>query len=475
MQTKQVHVYDIHHTNLLINDAFIDLIASCNIAGKEIKMSSKHFPHVIFCSLIVVFFISCSSQENGGGITQNDYQEVKSSLERNLDPEISPSDVETLVQGNTAFAISLYHQLCGLEGDANIFYSPYSISAALAMLFAGAEANTEMQMADTLNFTLPEASVHEGFNYLDIELQSRGQDASSADGGEFQLNIANAVWGQEGYDFQSDFLNVLAVNYAAGLFVLDFIREPEKSRLTINKWVAEKTEDKILDLLPEGSVNPFTRMVLTNAVYFNAAWANPFLEELTQNEPFYLLDESEITVPMMQQVGDHGYADSVNFQAVSLLYDGLELEMIIIIPDSGEFEAVESSLDSQLLSSIIDQMQSVNIDISIPKWEYKSKFTLDQVLSAMGMPDAFNTGTADFSGINGGYDLFVQAVFHQAFVKVNEAGTEAAAATGIIIGETSVPPPPTIVKADRPFIYLIRDIQTRTVLFVGRVMNPEEE
>lgn len=399
--------------------------------------------------------------------------EAKSSLERDLTPDISKAEVDTLVAGNTDFAVALYRQIYPNEAG-NIFYSPYSISTALAMLYAGAAGNTQQQMADCLRLTLPRETLHSGFNYLALALESRGQDAAGADGGKFRLNIANALWAQKDFSLLPAYLDILAVNYDAGMNLLDFILYPEPSRLTINQWVAEQTEERIKDLLPQGSITTDTRLVLTNAVYFNAAWLRPFTESNTRNEPFYRLDNSEVLAAMMHQTEYFKYVRGDGYQAVEIPYDGNELSMVIIVPAEGRFNDFEAALQSQTIGDIIGRMGVTYVNMALPQWEYKSKFGLGSALDAMGMTDAFSPSVADFSGINGGRDLFVQGVVHEAFVKVNEAGTEAAAATGIIVGITSIPPTPRVVRIDRPFIYLIRDIPTQTVLFAGRVVDPTQ-
>lgn len=397
--------------------------------------------------------------------------EQTSNKPRELNPDVADSDIESLSAGNTEFALSLYHQL-RQNVDGNLFYSPYSISAALAMAYAGAEGTTEQEMAETMNFTIPEDKIHAGFNYLDLELQSRGEGASAADGGEFRLNIANAIWGQKDYPFLTDFLDVLAINYGAGSNIVDFLNDPEASRITINQWVADKTEDKIDELLKPGTISSDTRLVLTNAIYFNAAWQNQFEESFTHDASFFLIDDSEISVPMMHQTESMGYVQGESFQAVELPYDGRELSMIIIVPDSGEFDAVESSLTSEDIAAIISDIQYHMVDLYMPKWEYRLNFSVRQMLINLGMQEAFSDA-ADFSGITDPSRLFISDVVHEAYVKVNEAGTEAAAATAVIFNESSILNPLT-VNINRPFIYLIRDIETETIVFAGRVLNPAQ-
>jgi len=393
---------------------------------------------------------------------------IKSDKQRETSPEVNESELATLVDGNSAFAFNLYQQLRDEEG--NLFYSPYSISLALAMTYAGARSETEQQMADALQFSLPQNQLHPGFNALAMELDSRGEGAQGKDGEGFRLNIINTIWGQRDYTFLTEFLDQLAVNYGAGLRVLDFIGAPEESRVTINDWVAEQTEERIEELIPQGLINPMTRLVLTNAIYFNAAWAYPFEEDLTRDGVFYLLDGSEVTVPMMRQTESLGYAEGDGYQAVELPYDGNELSMVILLPATGQFETFEEALDAQRVEAIIGSLEYKQVALRMPKFEFDSEFSLIEALAALGMPIAFSGG-ADFSGMTGNRDLYIADVVHKAFVSVDEAGTEAAAATAVVMEMTAMPE--TVeVTIDRPFIFLIRDIETGAILFVGRTLNP---
>jgi len=394
---------------------------------------------------------------------------LQSEKPRITSPEVNESDLTALVEENSAFAFDLYQLL--RQDSSNVFFSPYSISQALAMTYAGARGETEKQMSDTLHFVLSQGRLHPAFNGLDIELGKRGEGAQGKDGEGFRLNIVNAIWGQEDYRFLAEFLDVLAENYGAGLRVLDFVNAPEPSRITINDWVSEQTEGRIEDLIPEGAIDALTRLVLTNAIYFNAAWQFPFNEDATADGSFYLLDGGEVIVPMMMQTESLGYAGGGDYQAVELSYDGQELSMVILLPSEGQFETFESAMDYQMIKDIISDLENQQVNLTMPKFEFESEFSLKKALTAMGMPVAFSVD-ADFSGMTGNRDLFIDAVLHKAFVSVDEAGTEAAAATAVIMTLTAVPAPPVVVMVDRPFIFLIRDIETGAILFIGRVLNP---
>jgi len=391
-------------------------------------------------------------------------QLVKSEKARITSPELPAGDLAELVAANTAFAFDLYQQVG--DQDGNLFYSPYSVSIALAMTYAGARGETEQQMADALRFTLPQDRLHPAFNVLDQALASRG---ASSD--EFELHVVNRIWGQVDYSFLASYLDVLAENYGAGLNLLDFVNATEQSRVAINDWVADQTRDRIKDLIAPGAITALTRLVLTNAVYFKAAWEEPFDEALTQDGSFHRLDGSQVTVPMMRQNASFGYAAGDGYQAIELPYEGGELSMVIFLPDAARFAEFEAALDVACVDTIAQAPAPRDLALTMPRFSFTRDFSLVEVLSAMGMPIAF-TGGADFSGMNGSQDLFIQGVLHKAFVAVDEEGTEAAAATAVIVGLTAAPPSELNVTIDRPFIFVIRDIETKTILFVGRVLDP---
>ncbi|HEY42734.1 MAG TPA: serpin family protein [Anaerolineae bacterium] len=396
--------------------------------------------------------------------------ELQSDLQRDTSPLIGATDLAELTVGNTAFALDLYQSL--REGEGNLFFSPYSISLALAMTYAGARGETEREMAQTLHFTLSQDGLHHTFNALDLQLSHRGEEIDEQEGEPFRLNIANSIWGQRGYDFLPEFLDTLAMNYGAGLRIVDYIEATEEARQMINQWVSDRTEGKIKDLIQPGVLNELTRLVLANAIYFNAGWFFPFAEEETREGTFQLVDGGQVSVPMMSQTETLRYSGGDRYQVVELPYVGREMAMVILLPEKGMFEAFEMGLNNERLSQIFADLNSQSVALTMPKFEYESEFSLKETLSKMGMHSAFTD--ADFSGMDGTRNLFISEVVHKAFVSVDETGTEAAAATAVIVELVAAPSAPVEMTVDRPFIYLIRDLKTGTFLFVGRVLNPAE-
>jgi len=419
--------------------------------------------------LIVIGLTGCqllwADGTSGGTIVQSD-------LPRETDPDVSTEDVGDVASGNTAFAFELFHEI--VEGDKNLFFSPYSISSALAMAYAGARGTTEAEMETTLHFGLGQAVVHPAFNRLDLELNSRGDLPPPYEGEGFQLNVVNAVWGQQDHVFLSDYLDTLAVNYGAGLRLLDFLRDPDGSRLTINDWVSDQTNERIQDLLPQNSITPDTVFVLTNAIYFNAPWLNPFEQERTEIGSFTGLDDTTVETPMMHQQTRFGYAEWANGRAVELLYNGAELSMVVLLPDAGQFQTFVEGLNASQYEAIVASLTMREVDLRFPKFEFDYDVSLADPLAALGMPTAFQPLAADFSGIDGTKDLLISDVLHKAFVSVDEEGTEAAAATAIVFVGTGMPEPPVIVNVDCPFLFVIRDIPTGSILFIGQVVQPSE-
>jgi len=418
--------------------------------------------------LALALALGCDSDNGGTSDGTDDFETLKSSKQRITNPDVPQGDLAELVAGNSAFAFDLYQELRGEEG--NLFYSPFSISIALAMTFAGARTETERQMAETLHFTLGQDGLHPAFNELDLELDSRDEPPDEYADDGFHLEITNALWGQTGYPFVEAFIDGLAENYGAGLNLLDFMADPEACRLVINDWVEKQTQGKIEDLLPPGSIISLTRLVLTNAIYFKAAWNEDFEPEDTADGRFTRLDGSTVTVPMMNQVQDLNYASGDGFQAVELPYDGEQLSMVVLAPAAGEFETFESALTADGVAAIVDELELKEVTLALPRFGCESHFSLKDALTAMGMPVAF-TFDSDFTGMTTVEQVAISDVIHKAYVAVNEAGTEAAAATAVIMVGRGAPDPVTLT-VDRPFVFLIRDIPTGTILFVGRVLDP---
>jgi len=381
---------------------------------------------------------------------------------------------DDLVQSNTTFAVEIFSVLAEDSPDGNLFISPYSISTALAMTWAGAEGRTAEQMAEVLRFSMSEESAHRQFEDIQGKLSSdyRRQYIEGT-GDPLTLEVANALWAQESFSLLQDYVNLVRESYGAEARNLDFVGDPEGSRQTINAWVEQKTRDRITDLLPRGSIDSMTRLVITNAVYFKGSWRDPFNEAATGDGPFTTADGSEVTVPMMHQTEEYPYAEAHGCRAVELPYADNQSSMIVLLPDD-DIGGFEQALTEQKLSDIMASLESRDVELTMPSFEFTSSFSLSDVLKAMGMTIPFEAGGADFSGMTGGRDLYISAVIHKAFVKVDEEGTEAAAATAVVMALTSVQPEPepVVLTLDRPFLFLIRDRITGSILFMGRVADP---
>jgi serpin B len=373
-----------------------------------------------------------------------------------LDPEIA-----TLVQSNSEFATNLYQKVADKEG--NLFLSPYSISNALAMTYAGARGNTANEMKTTLRFSLEGDRLHPTFGKLIAKLHEKGP---------FQLSVANRLWGQKDYGFLPKFLKVTKDDYHAGLQEVDFIGATEQSRKTINTWVEKQTKDKIKELIPAGVLDANSRLVLTNAIYFKAAWSTPFDVKATKPGPFHLVSNKTVETPMMHIKTRMSYGDHGSLAILDMPYVKHEQSMIVILPkEKNGLPDVERNLTAANLSKWMMKLSTHEVDLKFPKFKVTAEIKLNETLKQMGMRDAFAFGKADFSGMATSEKLYITAVLHKAFVEVNEAGTEAAAATAIGVGTLSLPPPATF-HADRPFLFLIRDNRTGSILFMGRVVNP---
>jgi serpin B len=379
--------------------------------------------------------------------------------------QVAGSEEAALVGGNNEFAVNLYQQLAETE-KGDLFFSPYSISNALAMTYAGARGNTAAEMKKTLGFRLPDDRLHPAFGTLIARLHGDVKNRS------FQLTVANRLWGQKDYGFLRGFSKIGSDHYGAGLEEVDYIKATEEARKRINDWVEQQTQQKIKDLIAEGILDDMTRLVLTNAIYFKAPWASPFEARNTKPGDFQLAGGKTVQVPMMRQKWRTDYADLGDFTMVKLPYENGQQSMIVLLPKKVEgLPELEKRLSAENLAQWTEKLRDHEVDVKFPKFKVAAEFSLKDVLKNMGMRDAFVFGKADFSGMATREMLYITAVLHKAFVDVNEAGTEAAAATAVVIGTRSLPKEATF-HADHTFLFLIRDEASGTILFMGRVADP---
>jgi serpin B len=376
----------------------------------------------------------------------------------------TPADVATLVKGDNAFAFDLYRQLCETN-QGNLFLSPYSISGALAMTSAGARGDTLTEMETVLHFP-PQDQLHPAFKALIQQMNGDGKKRG------YQLSTANALWSQKGYRFLPEFLRLTKDHYGAGLTEVDFVRDTEGARQTINAWAERETQDKIKELFKPGILTVYTRLVLTNAIYFKGDWASPFVKDYTRTAPFTLAGGNNVNVKMMFQEGNFQHHRGDGFEALEMPYAGKDLAMLVLLPKKPDgLPALEKDLTADLLAGIVAKLKTGRMDVGLPRFKTTTEFRLEKTLEGLGMRQAFGRGAADFSGMNGEDNLFISAVVHKAFVEVNEEGTEAAAATGVAV---DVSAPPCFI-ADHPFLFLIRDTRNGSVLFLGRINDPTKE
>lgn len=400
------------------------------------------------------------------------------------DPGIEDGMLAELVAGTNTLAFDLYDESVS-GADGNTLVSPVSVTTALAMTYAGARGETRTQMRGALTYALDDEALHDAFAALQRELSDRGDEIDPGDlpsnyGPQddpvpFQLNLVNALWGQGDVPFRDEYLSIVESHYGSVFREVDYTADPKAARSEINDWVADRTDERITDLLPEGSIKRRTRLVLTNAMYFLANWQHPFQTETTEDKPFTALDGSTIDVPMMSQEAMLPYAAVDGAEAIDLPYVGTDVSMLVVLPPEGEFEAYEASLDRGVLAGLVDALESREGTLQLPRFEFDSPFALKDALKALGMPVAFNENRADFSGMANldqvGGNLYLSDVYHKTYVKVDESGTEAAAATGVVVDFESAPADPYKFVADRPFLFAIRDRPTGTVLFLGRVVD----
>jgi serpin B len=375
------------------------------------------------------------------------------------------SMIKKIVQNNTAFALDLYQQLQPSKG--NLFFSPFSISAALAMTYAGASENTAGQMATVLHFTADPDHLHESMGQLISQLNSVQKET------DIELKIANAIWTQKGYPFLDEFIRIVRQSYLAELNQADFVAAEDAARQAINSWVEQQTDQKIKDLIPPKVLNDLTRLVLVNAVYFKGFWESQFKPADTMDLDFWLSADTTVTVPLMHQEHKFGYWENEWLQVLEMPYKDEPLSLVVLLPkEIAGISDLEQKLTTENILTWQNSLRKRKVIVLFPKFKLESEFSLNRILAAMGMADAFDPQRADFSAMVGRKELYISAVLHKAFVEVSEEGTEAAAATGVVVSAMSAGHVPPIFKADHPFVFYIRDNASQSILFLGRLTDP---
>jgi serpin B len=411
--------------------------------------------------------VTTAALQDGTLVAASDLSRVSASAPR--------ADVISASTAMNAFGADLYAVLAKTVGGGNLVFSPASIETALVMTYAGAAGDTATEMAATLHFQLRGDALHQAFNSLDTLLESRswqGKDPEGKDVGVL-VKTANSLWGQKDMTFEKLFLDTLAKDYGAGVRLVDYKTAAEDARKAINEWVAGETANKIEDLIPEGALDDLTRLVLVNAVYLDATWASQFDKAATADGSFTTLAGTEVTTPMMSQNAGFSYAKSDGWQAVELPYTRDELAMFLIVPDAGRFAEVEARLKDGLVDQAAAALASTGeVDLSVPKFKFRTQASLSDALKALGMRKAFDLKVADFSGMTKQEPLYISDVIHEAYIAVDEEGTEAAAATAVIMRAGAMPMEPVRLTIDRPFIFALRDKDTGAILFLGRVTDP---
>lgn len=384
-------------------------------------------------------------------------------------------EIDQVVAGNTEFAVDLYAHLRSAPG--NVFFSPYSISTALAMTYAGATGKTANQMARTLHLDLPATKLHPAFAELNTDLNAIQEKR------QVQLAVANSLWPQIGFDFRPDYLALCNQYYGAAIFPVDFVRQTEAARTKINDWVSVRTDQKIPELIKPEMLDTNDRLVLVDAIYFKGNWESKFDAGQTEDQPFHVSSKTSVTAPLMQQTNQFGYVEFPGLQVLEMPYAGGDISMIVLLPQNvdgldnleGRLTAKNLQRWTQLPRLFRPGLPSRRVHVFFPKFMVRSQFSLADTLAAMGMPDAFDRLKANFSGMDGRRDLYISRVVHEAYANVDEKGTEAAAATAVVAtygAGPENPPPIPVFRADHPFLFLIRDNLTGSILFLGRVLDP---
>ena len=427
----------------------------------------RHVRDALAAGLLVVLASSCGPALSATSPPPGD--EVKSDHARILSAAPA-ADLAATVLGNTNFALDVMREVG--RDDQNLFFSPQSITLALAMTMAGARGSTQTAFEKTLHLGLFQSAYHRAMNDLDRQLESRGQNAKAADGSPFQLRLTNQLFTQKGGAFEPAFLDLLAEEYGASGRALDFIGNPERERGTINAWVASETEQRIPEVLAKGSVDASTRLVLVNAIYFNASWARHFQASRTADGVFHAPHVDRLVPLMHSDKAANRYGQLDGIQVVELPYDGGELSLVVVLPRVGELAAFEHALDAAKLQALLDALEDKPVELTMPSFLIKGdSISLRGPLGRLGLEEAFGP-SADLSGINTHEPLELSDVWHQAFVKVDESGTEAAAASAVGATAFSAAPTPIPVVLDRPFLFLVRDNATGAVVFLGHLVSP---
>jgi serpin B len=373
-----------------------------------------------------------------------------------------------IVQGNNRFAFDLHTRLASQPG--NRFFSPASLSIALAMTSSGARGDTAVEMAKVLHFPTTSDNIHKALASFHKNLR----DAGAASG--CRLSLANRLWGQQGYEFLPEFLAITRESYGAELAQVDFAGQTDAARQQINTWVLEQTEGKIKDLLPPGVLTNLTRLVLTNAIYFKGNWSKPFPRSATRDDLFHVTSDKTTPVPLMSRQDDLRYWAGEGVKVLEIPYGKGDLTAVVLLPDEIDgLPAMEGNTTVEKLDRWLAGLRKRKVHVFLPRFRLSSQFSLRDLLTAMGMKRAFNPDLADFSGMSTHEQLYLSAVIHKAFVDVNEEGTEAAAATGVAVAVRAamVLSEPAVFRADHPFLFLIRDRKSGSILFLGRVVNPQ--
>jgi len=418
-------------------------------------MNIKFYSLVLSMALL---FVGCASSN-----TTTDFEVEGSKLNRNLNPTATQSELTNLAKDNNTFAFDMFAKLQTSE-SGNIFFSPYSISEALVMTYAGAKGNTKSEMASVLHFNANDELLNNSYNALDLHLNYTDNN--------YTFSIANSLWAQKNYKFLNSYLDTIKLNYGADVNLLNFA-ESEKSRKAINSWVEDKTHQKIKDLIPKNILDSSTKLVLTNAVYFKGEWAEKFEKSNTSNDTFIKLNGSTEQVSFMRQTKDFNYSESEDYQAVNLKYVGDRTSMLIVLPKDGKFQEVISDIKN-IYQDIEQNLSLKKVNLRMPKFEFTTgSYELKKYFQELGMVDAFGAD-ADFSGMSGDKDLYIESILHKAFIKVDEAGTEAAAATAVLVFKNGVIPGDNIINmfVNKAFIFFIKDTKTGQILFAGVIKKP---